>query len=50
MEQPKNYNNLQELIDWLKYDLEEQRKEIAKYRCISLNDVEDEELFLHIWK
>ena len=48
MEQPKIYNNLQELIDWLKYDLDEQRKKIIKDRGISLNDVEDEELVLHI--
>ena len=48
MEQPKIYNNEAELINWLKYDLEEQRKEIAKNKNISLNDVKDEELVLHI--
>lgn len=48
MKQPDIYNNLNELIDWLKYDLEEQRKEIAKDRGISKDDVKDEELVLHI--
>lgn len=48
MEQLDMYNNLNELIDWLKYDLEEQRKEIAKDRGISKDDVKDEELVLHI--
>ncbi len=48
MAQPDTYNNENELIDWLKYDLEEQRKEIAKDRGISKDDVKDEELVLHI--
>ena len=29
MEQPKVYNKEEELIKWLKYDLKEQRREIA---------------------
>ena len=48
MKQPKIYNNVNELIDWLKYDLKEQRIEIAKGRGISKDDVKDEELVLHI--
>ena len=48
MEQPSIYNTEEDLIKWLKYDLEEQRKEIAKDRSISLDDVKDEELVLHI--
>ena len=48
MEQPKVYNKEEELIKWLEYDLKEQRKEIAKDRGISLNDVKEEELVLHI--
>ena len=48
MKQPDIYNNLNELIDWIKYDLEEQRKEIAKDRGISKDDVKDEELVFHI--
>ncbi len=42
MEQPKIYNNIEELIDWLKYDLEEQRKEIAN------EEVKEEDLILNI--
>ena len=48
MKQPDIYNNLNELIDWLKYDLEKQRIDIAKNRNISPDDVKDEELVLHI--
>ncbi|WP_158634373.1 hypothetical protein [Brachyspira aalborgi] len=50
MEQLDMYNNLNELIDWLKYDLEEQRKEIAKDRCISKDDVKDEEPSFAYWR
>lgn len=48
MEQPKIYNNIEELIDWLKYDLEEQRKEIANKKCILLEKVKEEDLILNI--
>lgn len=48
MKQPDIYNNLNELIDWLKYDLEKQRIDIAKNRNISPDDVKEEELVLHI--
>lgn len=40
MEQPKVYNTEDELIKWLKYDLKEQRKYIAKEKGISKNKVE----------
>lgn len=48
MEQPEIYNNLQELIDWLEYDLEEQRKEIAKEREILPDEVDKKDLTLNI--
>ena len=38
MEQPKVYNTEEELIEWLIYDLEEQRK----------GDIKEEELTLNI--
>lgn len=41
------YNNLNELIDWLKYDLEEQRKEIAKSKNIDIKEVKYKELVLN---
>ncbi|WP_302272350.1 hypothetical protein [Brachyspira aalborgi] len=48
MEQPKIYNNEAELINWLKYDLEEQRKNIANEKCILLEKVKEEDLTLNI--
>ena len=34
MKQPKIYNTEEDLIKWLKYDLNKQRKKIAKNKSI----------------
>ena len=48
MKQPKEYNNEQELIKWLIYDLNEQKKEIVKEKNININEVENKDLVLNI--
>lgn len=50
MEQLDIYNNLNELIDWLKYDLEKQRIDIAKNRNISPDDVKRRRISFAYWK
>lgn len=47
MEQPKVYNTEEDLIKWLKYDLKEQRKEIAKSKNIDIKEVKYKELVLN---
>lgn len=47
MGQPRVYNTEEELIKWLKYDLEEQRKEIAKEREILPEEVDKKDLTLN---
>ena len=48
MAQPDTYNNENELIKWLKDDLEEQKKEIAKVKGILPEEVDGKDLTLNI--
>ncbi|TXJ38973.1 hypothetical protein EPJ66_01565 [Brachyspira aalborgi] len=48
MKQPKIYNTEEDLIKWLKYDLNKQRKKIAKNKSIKKYLVKNEELTLNI--
>lgn len=47
MKQPKIYNTEEDLIKWLIYDLEEQKKEIAKSKNIDIKEVKYKELVLN---
>ncbi|MDO7019664.1 hypothetical protein Q5M86_02630, partial [Brachyspira innocens] len=48
MEQPEEYNTERELLDWLCYDLNKQRENIAKEFGIKPEEVEDIYLTINI--
>ena len=50
MEQPKEYNDIIDLIKWLKFDLEQQKDEISKKNKIDKNEIKENNLILNIGK
>lgn len=50
MEQPKEYNDIINLIKWIKFDLERQKDEISIKNKIDKNAIKENNLILNIGK